>query len=82
MSDIRRRINTIEKTLKVGRHEQPPLSRVVVCIGPPDKATAEEQDEPGVIRIILSKKVCDEAGLNEADVQPKVCREAIQPCRI
>ena len=77
MSDIRRRINTIEKTLKVGRHEQPPLSRVIVCIGPPDKA-AQEQDEPGTIRVILSKKACDEAGLSESDVQPKVCREDVQ----
>ena len=78
MRDIRRRINTVEKTLRVGQHEQPAFPAVVVCIGPPDKATAEEQDKSGTIGVILSKKACDETGLSESDVQPKVCREAVQ----
>jgi len=70
MSDIRRRISAVEKTVRSGRHEGPEALEVRYCIGEPP---GERED--GVHYVIFPKELCDELGVTLEDLIPRVAPE-------
>jgi len=62
MRDINRRINTIEKKLRLGRHQEPAFPTIVVALQLGREMTDEEQQELGAVETWITYQEQLQAG--------------------